>query len=365
MMPPMPTSRVDERDTMFARMARTPGTPPYKDYYSSHKEFRKADDRLRSLPPLLHQGGRYYDPEISKEAERFFRDIGEIEVDGIVVEEWKKKIDRSSDPTRTVKDMCLALGAVAAGCTALETNAIYTHKGRLDEDYGREIRLDHPCVIVFLVEMDYDAMQRAPRGEAIRESARQYYRAAAISKAVAATLGAKGHAAKAHYDAHYDLILPPLAVHSGLGELGRNNILISDRFGSRVRIGAVSTDFPLEYAATVDLGADHFCSICKKCAKNCPSRALSMEGKEVILGVEKYPTDTHRCYAYWRAVGTDCGICMAVCPFSHRNNSFHNFVRWMVRLSPRVHRLALLFDNWTYGRRWNPAYSSEREFEQS
>ena len=45
---------------------------------------------------------------------------------------------------------------------------------------------------------------------------------------------AAGHDAKPHYDAHYDVILPPLAVHAGLGELGRNNILVADRFGSRV-----------------------------------------------------------------------------------------------------------------------------------
>ena len=60
-------------------------------------------------------------------------------------------------------------------------------------------------------------MRRAPRAEALRESARQYYRAAAISRTMAAAIGACGHAAKEHYDAHYDLILPPLAVSVSRG----------------------------------------------------------------------------------------------------------------------------------------------------
>jgi ferredoxin len=102
----------------------------------------------------------------------------------------------------------------------------------------------------------------------------------------------------------------------------------------------------------VDLGADHFCSSCRKCADNCPSRALSLEEKENVRGVWKWPTRVESCYAYWRTLGTDCGICMAVCPFSHPDNWFHNLVRSMVRHLPWTHRAALFFDDLIYGRRW-------------
>lgn len=69
----------------------------------------------------------------------------------------------------------------------------------------------------------------------------------------------------------------------------------------------------------------------------------------------KWPTNVERCYAYWRSEGTDCGICMAVCPFSHRDNVFHGLVRGMVRRAARTHRAARWFDDRVYGRRWNPA----------
>ena len=41
-------ARVDERDVMFARMARTPGTAAYAKYDGRHPERRAADDHLRA-----------------------------------------------------------------------------------------------------------------------------------------------------------------------------------------------------------------------------------------------------------------------------------------------------------------------------
>ena len=352
--PPGAGNRFDERDTMFARMARRAGTPAYEDYYSRRPELRKADDRIRSMPGLCRPGGRHYHPEISKEAEAFFDDIPDLEPESALVREWAAKLKGAARPTATVEEMIRALGAAAVGSAPVDETFVYTHKGRHDEGYGREVDLHHPTAIVFLVEMDFEAMQRAPGAETIRESARQYYRGAVISKTVAAVLEACGFEAKSHHDACYDVILPPLAVRAGLGELGRHNILIADRFGSRVRIGAVTTTLELEHGAPVDLGADHFCTLCRKCAVNCPSHALSLDEKEDVRGVAKWPTNVERCYGYWRTVGTDCGICMAVCPFSHRNNAFHSLVRRLVRLAPWTHRMAVWFDDLVYGRRWNP-----------
>jgi reductive dehalogenase len=349
-----PNKRVDERDTMFARMARREGTKSYEDYYSLRWELKKTDDHIRKTPGLCQPGGRYYHAEISSQAYRYFEDIYEIKPDDKIVEEWKAKLAQSANPTSTLKELVLTLGAVAVGCTELLPEYIYTHKGRLDEDYGNPVLLDHPRIIVFLVEMDFDEMKRAPQAETLRESARQYYRGAVVSKNVEGILKASGFKAKSHHDAHYDVILPPLAVQAGLGELGRNNILIAHHYGSRVRLGGVSTDMTLESDSPIDLGADHFCAVCKKCARNCPSHALSMNGREEIRGVSKWPTNVERCYSYWRAVGTDCGICMATCPFSHRNNLFHNLVRWMIRTAPWTHRTALFFDDLIYGSRWKP-----------
>ena len=351
-------TRFDERDTMFARMARRTGTPAYDDYYARRPELRQTDDHLRGLPGLCQPGGRHYDPPTSREAEAYFEAIPDLEVLPATVQRWSQALEAAADPTTTVKAMARELGAVAVGCAPVDPAFVYTHKGRHDEDYGREVRLDHPTAIVFLVEMDFDAMQRAPQAEAIRESARQYFRGALVSRTVAAVLEERGYEAASHHDAHYDVILPPLAVRAGLGELGRHNILVADRFGSRVRIGAVTTNMELTHDTPVDLGVDHFCKSCRKCAESCPSNALSVGEKEPIRGVAKWPTNVERCYGYWRTVGTDCGICMAVCPFSHRDNAFHGLVRGMVRRAHWTHRPAVWFDDLVYGRRWNPRAGS-------
>jgi len=349
---PPPSERHDERDTMFARMALAPGSPEYEDYYARRPERKGPDDRIRKLTPLLVPGGRFFDPEIARESEEYFEEIGEIEVDPAEVERWKERLEAGGDHRAVIEELLRSLGAVAVGCAAVKPEYVYTHKGRLDHDYGEPVVIDLPTAIVFLVEMDFDAMQRAPRMEVLRESARQYFIAAKASMVLAEVLRAAGFGAKAHYDAHYDLILPPLAVEAGLGELGRNNILIADRFGSRVRIGTVTTDGPLEHDRPVSLGADSFCETCKKCAAGCPSHSLSLTSKEEVAGVMKWPTKVETCYAYWRSVGSDCGICIACCPFSHRNNRFHNLVRWTIKRWPVVRRPALWFDDWIYGREW-------------
>lgn len=352
---PKPRERYDERDAMFSRAALVPGTPSYQAAYARRPDLKEVDDGLRSLPQLTEPGGTFYDEAVMEETDRYFRGIEDLSID----EEWRQRnmeaFQTASDPSAFFKRAALELGAVAAGWAPLEPAFIYSHKGRLPEDFGREVNLDHPRVLVFLVEMTFEEMQMAPRAPSLRESARQYFRAAHISLHLEALLQGLGFKAKQHYDGHYDVILPPLAVLAGLGEMGRNNILIADRYGSRVRIGCITTDFPSRVDVPRSLGADAFCKICKKCAENCPSRALSLDDKVDVLGTLKWTTQVERCYRYWRQVGTDCGVCMASCPFSHRNNALHNFVRWMVRCLPFAHRALVWADTVVYGRKWRPA----------
>jgi len=343
---------VDERDTMFARRERIPGTLPYQDYYSRHPELKTKDDHIRRLHSLFHPAGQYYHSIITKQAKQYFDSIETLVPNSEIIDNYASQLKNSSTNTSAIKRLIYELGAVDVGCSTLQREFIYTHKGRLNENYGQAIELDHPNVIVFLVEMNFENMQKAPCAETIFESGKQYYRAAEISMTIAAALQTLGFSAKAHYDAHYDIILPPLAVQAGLGELGRNNILIANKYGSRVRIGAITTDLPLEIDKPIDLGANHFCDICKKCADNCPSNALSNDEKENIRGIEKWPTNVERCYSIWLKYGTDCGICMACCPYSHRNNWFHNTIRWMVKSFPSMHRIFLALDDLVYGRKW-------------
>ncbi len=70
------------------------------------------------------------------------------------------------------------------------------------------------------------------------------------------------------------------AVKAGLGEIGANNCLITPRFGSRVRLGAVFTEARLAPDPPNQYGAPPgFCRECGfRCVEACPANALSGEG---------------------------------------------------------------------------------------
>ena len=348
------TERVDERDTMFARAARRRGTSAYEEYYARHPELKEPDDRIRAKPVLCSTESRHFDPELSPLADSLFVSIPTDYPDPDLVARLAERL-KTGSIDQNLRHMARESGAIACGVAKITAQDVYTHKGRHDQDYGLEVQLDHPNALVFLVEMNFEAMQHAPKVETIYESALQYKRAAKIARMLAAALESAGYSASAQYDAHYETILVSLAVSAGLGELGRHNILIADRVGTRVRIGAVTTDAPLTPNTPISLGAASFCEICKKCSDNCPPKALDGGCRKKIRGIQKWPTNDRACYSWWRTIGTDCGICMVVCPFSHRNNWFHNGVRFVIRKYPALHHIALWLDDIIYGRRWSPS----------
>ena len=73
----MPDSRIDERDTMFARMGRKQNTLPYIDYYKNNEDLKARDDHIRSLTPLFEKGSKYFDLDLSNQAKELFDKIDE------------------------------------------------------------------------------------------------------------------------------------------------------------------------------------------------------------------------------------------------------------------------------------------------
>ena len=113
-----------------------------------------------------------------------------------------------------------------------------------------------------------------------------------------------------HIDGESEIALPPAAVAAGLGEIGRHGLLVMKKFGSRVRLSAVTTDLPLPFDEPVLIekeGLADFCVRCGKCSLECPANAIPVGHDSV---------DHEACFGAWKRFGTDCGICLAVCPFS-------------------------------------------------
>jgi epoxyqueuosine reductase QueG len=61
-----------------------------------------------------------------------------------------------------------------------------------------------------------------------------------------------------------------VAVRAGLGWLGRNNLLVTPAFGSRLRLVTVLTDMPLDADRPLESG----CGTCRACVATCPSGSI-------------------------------------------------------------------------------------------
>ncbi|MFH1372948.1 MAG: reductive dehalogenase domain-containing protein [bacterium] len=343
--------RVDERDTMFAREEYLPDSEKYRQYYSTHPEEKKIDDRWRQLPAILQPGGRFYNPDTARRVKSVFADIRSMtsQVDGEVRQETHEV-----DPDRItpeIKEFVLRLGADEVGVARLNPMHLYSHVGRGPEPWGAPIDNRHRFAIVFSLEMAYQIVRKAPEMPIVEESARQYLLAAQISVRLAAYIRNFGYPARAHIsDSNYQIILPAVAQDAGLGELGRLGYLISPRFGARIRLGAVTTDLPLVPDRPIAFGVQDFCRRCQKCAVNCPPRAIPEGSTTVVRGVRKWQLDVERCFHYWRVVGTDCGLCMKVCPFSHPPTIMHNLVRAGIKRSSLARTVSVWGDDLLYGR---------------
>jgi ferredoxin/Ca2+/Na+ antiporter len=344
--------RVDERDVIFARDDLKVGSKNYEEYYRNHPERKKIDDRIRKLPPLLELGSLFYNPLQSKLASSEF-DFLEAQLNLVNGEVSKERIDLKADEASSlIKRIAKYLGAKLVGICEVNKNFYYTHVGRGPEPYGKKINLNHRYGIVFAVEMSFDKILNAPFPPVIIETGKRYVEVAKISIILANYIRSLGYSARAHIaGSNYQAILPPLGYLAGLGELGRLGILITPQYGPRVRLGLVTTDLPLIPDGKKIFGVQNFCEKCLKCALNCPSQAIEYGKKIKVRGVEKWPLKAEKCYQFWKKIGTDCAICVRVCPYSRPNSLLHNLIRSGVRMSSFLRYIFIKADFFFYGKK--------------
>lgn len=355
--------RCDERDIVFARnRSLPPGSDVYRRYYEAHPEKEHRDAERRKKGGTVGRVGAIddgYRPTVAMiqacfEMPVVFGKMAEAAPPGDALPE---KMD-SADAARRVKGLARRLGADLVGICRVNPAWAYSHRGEIFfgnwEEWGREIPAPLPFAVVFATEMDHANVGSGPHTPALFESAFNYGKGAFITTILSRWFAGMGYRATAQHSRHYDLNMVPLAIDAGLGELGRFGYLIADKFGPRVRLFAVTTDMPLAVDRPIDLGADGFCRGCLKCAESCPSKSIPTGGKIVVNGIEKWKLDAESCFDYWARVGTDCSICMGVCPFSRQNRGLHRLARWMIRRSALARRVLPHVDNFIYGKRWKP-----------
>jgi reductive dehalogenase len=250
-----------------------------------------------------------------------------------------------------IKNIARYYGAVDVGITRVEPYHVYSFAGRREENWGTQIDLEHKSAIVVVVAMDFKMMKQAPSLPAILESSRRYVEVAKIANIIAEYLRQIGYKARAHTDGNYETLCVPLAVDSGLGELGRMGILVHPQFGPCVRLSVVTTELELIPSEIKKFHIKEFCRICKKCAENCPTNSIVMEEEPETRGFVHWTIEQEKCFGFWKNAGTDCGFCIRVCPYTKPDTLLHKLVRFYISRNTLNQRIALFLDDLLYGRK--------------
>ena len=362
--------RHDEREIVSVRNRLRPGSAQYKEFYAEHPEYKDYDTRRRKIGGAAgpHPGAidrPYEGPNMAATLACWFLPIYLSAPDKLKpqphLEFRGKRVNLSpEEATERVKGYTQRLGADLVGITEINPLWIYSHRGntyhdngRLGwEDWGKEIKVEHKYAIVFGTEMSLEMIAAAPHTPSVVESMLNYSKGAYIATQLAAYIANLGYSATANRTRHYEAPLVPLAVDAGLGELGRLGYLITKKFGPRVRLGAVTTDLPLMTDKPVDIGVEHFCKVCKKCAVCCPSNSIPAERDQTAVnGLLRWKLNNETCFEYWAKVGTDCNICMRVCPWSHARTLPHKIIIALITRNRFARHLFSLMDDIFYGKK--------------
>lgn len=364
--------RHDEREIIFARnRSLKPGTEQYEIFYREHPEYEAYDTARREKGgPIGHPGS--IDRPYSYANVAMMIASGEVPIylsDPAMInperhfrlrEKLKdKRVDIvPEEATERIKGYAKHLGAGLVGITEINPLWVYSHRGEIFrenwEDWGKEIELEHKYAIVFGEEMDLDLIRPAPHTPTCIESMQNYAKGAYITVQIASFIANLGYSATANHFRHYDLLLVPMAVDAGLGELSRMGYLITEELGPRLRLSAVTTDLPLIPDKPVDIGVEDFCRFCKKCAVCCPSQSISIDDFKEVNGSLRWKLNEQTCFEYWGKIGTDCNICMRVCPWSYARTFPHKLIVAMITRNMRSRRIFSIMDDIFYGKKPKP-----------
>ncbi len=347
----IPEGRIDERDTMFSRNELEIGSKNYIDYYNRNPTKEEIDNNWRRKPGLLSPNSKYYHPYHFASSESSFETIEALRSQVYGDKNSIKEKVNTSEISNYIKSWAVKIGANKCGITELKDYHIYSNGGRGDR-YGEKFNKNYKYAIAITVEMDHQMLQAAPKASMVMESGQQYLNAGVIAVQITKFIGKLGYDARAHIDGNYEVVCPLVARDAGLGEIGRMGLLMTSNLGPRVRIAVVTTNMPLEIdLPKYEYSMIDFCIKCKKCADSCPSQAISFNDREEIGGVLRWQINQEACFSLWTNIGTDCGRCISVCPFSHPDNLLHNVVRKGISNSSLFRTVALKMDDVIYGRK--------------
>ncbi len=368
-----PVGRFDERDTVFAREALVPGSKEETRYHELNPDLKEIDDELsRFINDKLDRttaswGRAYYQAVFGSIAHLGLPDC----VDGQHSPGALKLTDGQG--TKLIKGLARHIGADLVGVAPLKQEWVYSHRGArpffdsgppnqpLFEGmpahytgrlWGDPVELRHRNAIALGFGQDLDLLRSGPGEASDLEVGRIYAKSALVACELASFIRSLGYPARAHHVRNYCVLMVPIAVDAGLGELARSGHLLNKTYGLNLRLSCVTTDMPLEHDQPVDIGVQDFCERCLKCARSCPVGAIPAGEKTVVRGVRKWQMNPEKCLLYWSTIGAACLICQVVCPWTKHPGLFHKTIAHIASKAAWLTEALVLGDDLFYGRQY-------------
>lgn len=194
-------------------------------------------------------------------------------------------------------------------------------------------------VIVMAVEMDYEGISCSPNEISSGVVGEGYSKMTKVAHQMAVMIRGLGYnAIPCGNDTGMSI---PYAIAAGLGEGSRMGQLVTYKYGPRVRLLKVYTDFDfVEYDKPKTFGVGEFCVSCKRCAEACPSDAITYDDHPSFepthehkdnayfnaVGVKKYYLDSKKCFKQWADSQMDCANCITSCPYNKPDFWHHQMI---------------------------------------
>ncbi len=225
----------------------------------------------------------------------------------------------TSDAAKNAENIKAALyflGVDAVGLSACPDWAYYSHDAA-----GQPITPYHENAISMIVDQGHETMEGASGDDwiACAQSMRAYLRFSLLGGVLAQQLRNLGYTARVHTVMDDEVLHPPLLLLSGLGEVSRiGEVILNPFLGPRLKSGVVTTNMAMTHDKPIDFGLQNFCEACNKCARECPSGAITAGPKLMFNGYEIWKSDSQRCTTYRvsQKNGAMCGRCMKTCPWN-------------------------------------------------
>ena len=326
-----PTTYIDE-----ARVARV---PKRTDMFA-RAQFGDMGKALQDGA----KGGHYVRKSAPSTAQR--RALGAFVLlqDGVPNPDGPRPTDAARNAAN-IKAASYFLGVDAVGLSRCPDWAWYSH-----DALGDPIDPPHDQAISMIIDQGYETMEGASGDDwiSVAQSMRAYLRFSLLGGVIAQQIRNLGYKAKAHSVMDGEVLQPPLLLLSGLGEVSRiGEVILNPYLGPRLKSGVVTTDMPLAHDKPIDFGLQRFCESCNKCARECPSGAITAGPKLMFNGYEIWKSDSQKCATYRITTkgGAMCGRCMKTCPWNLEGLFAEKPFRWAAMNMPRTAPLLARLDD--------------------